>query len=64
MGNVYLWGKNGFVLITSLVCYIACFLVPGASCLCLDFVVGDFVGSPLYAVYNRCYEEFVWVVGL
>ena len=46
MGYVYLWDKNGFVLMTYLVCQCVCFLVPGDSCVRLDFVDGDFVGSP------------------
>ena len=59
MGYVYLRDKNGFVLMTYLVCQCVCFLVPGDSCVRLDFVDGDFVGSPIYLVYKCCYEEFI-----
>ena len=65
MGYVYLWAKNMFVLMTSLVCSSVCFLVPSDSCVCLDFVDGDFVGHLVIClVYNCCYEEFMWVVAL
>ena len=64
VGFVDVWGRGWYIFMCSLICQSICFLVPNVSCVCWNFVNGDFVRGPIHLLYNCCYEEHVWVVML